>query len=198
MKYFAFEGVDTLGKSTQIEFLKLDFFNKPEKEFYKDCIFVKEPGFSELGSKIREIILNEKMSKKAELFLFLADRAQLFSEIDFKNNFIISDRSLLSHLAYANDENFDDLLKFNLYATNNILPNFVVFFKGSEKLISSRLLNKNLDEIEKRGIEYFLKIQDNYEKIFKKLNLNILEINADDSISNINKKIKEYINDICN
>lgn len=197
MRYFAFEGVDTLGKSTQIEILKLDFFNKPEREYYKKFIFVKEPGFTEVGSKIRDIILNEKLSKKAELFLFLADRAELFSKIDFKNEFIISDRSLLSHLAYAIDDDFDELLKFNLYATNNILPNFVIFFKGDYDLINSRLGNKNLDEIEKRGIKYFLKIQENYEKIFKKLNLNVLEINANDSILNINKKIKEYINDLC-
>lgn len=191
MRYFAFEGVDMLGKSTQLELLKNEFKNTRIK-------FLREPGYTELGKEIRKLILNNKMSKKAELFLFLADRAELFSQIDFKNEIVIADRSLISHLAYAINDDFNKLLDFNLYATNNILPSNVIFFKGSKDLISQRLKTKELDEIEKRGVDYFMQVQQNYEKILKKLDLEVLEINADDSIENINRKIKEYINDKCN
>lgn len=186
MRYFAFEGIDMLGKSTQIELLKNEFKNTQIK-------FLQEPGFTDLGKEIRKLILNNKMSKKAELFLFLADRAELFSQIDFKNETVIADRSLISHLAYAINDDFNKLLDFNLYATNNILPSNVIFFKGSKDLISQRLKTKELDEIEKRGVDYFMQIQQNYEKILKKLDLEVLEINADDSIKNINRKIKNYI-----
>ena len=45
--YIAIEGIDTAGKSTQIELLKKEF---------KDFLFIKEPGFTPLGEKLREII----------------------------------------------------------------------------------------------------------------------------------------------
>lgn len=194
MNYYAFEGIDTLGKSTQIELLK----TLPNSYFKFQPIFVKEPGETALGIKLRELILNNKMSKKARMFLFLADRAELFANIDFANEFIIADRSLISHIAYEIDSDYKQLLDFNLFATNNILPNHIIFFKGDEELLQDRLGAKNLDEIEKKGIKYFMKVQQNYEKILKNLNINTLIIDARLSVEEINKKIKEYINDTCN
>lgn len=194
MNYYAFEGIDTLGKSTQIELLK----SLPNSYFKFQPIFVKEPGETKLGIKLRELILNEKMSKRARMFLFLADRAELFSTIDFKKEFIIADRSLISHLAYEVDSDYKQLLDFNLFATNNILPNHIIFFKGDKDLLKDRLANKSLDMIEQKGVEYFLKVQENYEKIIKALNINVLNIDARLSIEEINKIVKEYINDTCN
>lgn len=194
MNYYAFEGIDALGKSTQIELLK----TLPNSYFKFQPIFVKEPGETALGIKLRELILNNKMSKKARMFLFLADRAELFANIDFANKFIIADRSLISHIAYEIDSDYKQLLDFNLFATNNILPNHIIFFKGDEELLEDRFGTKNLDEIEKTGIKYFLKVQQNYEKILKNLNINTLILDARLSVEEINKKIKEYINDTCN
>ncbi|MBT0879310.1 MULTISPECIES: dTMP kinase [unclassified Campylobacter] len=194
MNYYAFEGIDTLGKSTQIKLLQ----ELPNSYFKFQPIFVKEPGETTLGIKLRELILNEEMSKKARMFLFLADRAELFSKIDFTKEFIIADRSLFSHLAYEVDSDYKQLLDFNLFATNNVLPNHIIFFKGSKELLESRLNNKSLDKIEQKGVEYFLKVQENYEAIFKALNLKVFTIDASLSIDKINTMIKEYINDTCN
>jgi len=44
--YIAIEGIDTAGKSTQIELLKNEL----------DALFIKEPGYTEIGKKLREII----------------------------------------------------------------------------------------------------------------------------------------------
>ena len=64
-----FEGVDGAGKSTQINMLK---------EIYKDAIITKEPGGTELGLMIRNYLMSSasKISQRAEIFLFLADRAE--------------------------------------------------------------------------------------------------------------------------
>ena len=48
--YVVFEGIDCVGKSTQISLLK---------EIYKDAIFTLEPGGTELGKHLREILLNK-------------------------------------------------------------------------------------------------------------------------------------------
>ncbi len=63
--YVVFEGIDCVGKSTQISLLK---------EIYKDAIFTLEPGGTELGKHLREILLNKThpISKRAELLLFFS------------------------------------------------------------------------------------------------------------------------------
>jgi len=71
--YLAIEGIDTAGKSTQLDILN---------QKYKEAIFIKEPGGTKLGSKIRSIVLEgEASSKLAEMFLFLADRSELIDTI---------------------------------------------------------------------------------------------------------------------
>ena len=68
--FIAFEGPDGSGKSTQVELLS--------KHLIQDghpCIITEEPGGTDEGRILRDIILNPKMeiSKKTELFLFLAE-----------------------------------------------------------------------------------------------------------------------------
>ena len=66
--YIAIEGIDTAGKSTQIAKLSKHF---PE------AIVTKEPGATDIGVDIREMVLSARaQSKKAEFLLFLADRAK--------------------------------------------------------------------------------------------------------------------------
>lgn len=153
--YVVFEGIDCVGKSTQISLLK---------EIYKDAIFTLEPGGTELGKHLREILLNKThpINKRAELLLFLADRAQHFEEIlkTNQNKLIISDRSFISGMAYAKDFENDLLFALNSFALENFFPQKIIFLKGDANLIQERLSQKELDSIEKRGIEYFLSVQD--------------------------------------
>ena len=52
----------------------------------QEAIFTKEPGGTQIGTKIREMVLNgEAKSKVAEMFLFLADRAEHSYEIVKQN-----------------------------------------------------------------------------------------------------------------
>lgn len=185
--YIVFEGVDCLGKTTQIELLKNEF---------RDVIFTKEPGGTAVGLTLRELLLKNKLSKKTEMFLFLADRAQHYKEILAPNleKTIISDRSFISGIAYAmGDFDLDFLLTLNKFAVNDLLPDRVVFFKGERELIEKRLGSKNLDVIEKRGIEYFLQIQSNIEKIVKKLEIPTLPIDASRTIDEINRDIRRFL-----
>ncbi len=93
--YILLEGIDGCGKSTQIELIKDRFPN---------IITTKEPAGTNLGVKIREILLNgEKVSKEAETLLFLADRAEHYNRILAPNRdkVIISDRGFISGIAYS-------------------------------------------------------------------------------------------------
>jgi len=184
--YIALEGIDTAGKSTQIELLK-------EK---LDAIFIKEPGETKIGKKLRKMILKKELSKKTELFLFLADRSETIETIIKPNRdkLIISDRSLISGIAYGLEYfNYLELEMFNSFATDKIFPDLVIILKLDRATLEERLGNKTHDNIEKRGVDYLLSIQDNLIEVTNKLCLNSLIIDASLSIDEIHTKIMEKI-----
>jgi len=180
--YIALEGIDTAGKSTQIANLK---------KIYPDAVFTKEPGATQAGIKIREIVLSgELRSKKAEFLLFLADRAEHIQEVvkPNQNKLIISDRSAISGVAYAlvqGDISKEELVALNNFATDILYPQKAFLLKLTKEELSYRLSQKKLDGIEKRGIEYLLKIQDAIIEASKLLNIELISIDATKEIDEI-------------
>ena len=186
--YVVIEGVDTAGKSTQLEILKNKFQN---------AIFTKEPGGTTLGTKLREMILSgEANSSLAEMFMFLADRAEHTQEIILKNKnkLIISDRSFISGIAYAKDRKIDDLIELNRLATSNNFPQKVILLELKKDELQKRLSQKPNDSIEKRGLDYLLDIQARLKETILKLNIKHIFIDASLNIDEIAKKIEDFIN----
>ena len=191
--YVILEGIDTAGKSTQLSILE----NK-----YPDAIFTKEPGGTTIGKKLREMVLNgEANSKVAEMFLFLADRAEHAYEIIEKNktNTIISDRGFLSGIAYAKTIPLETTIGLNLLALQKALPNKIIILKLSKEELEYRLSQKEQDSIEKRGSEYLLDIQNRMieaiEIINKKLDkkIELLIVDASNPIETIASKIEGFL-----
>lgn len=188
-----FEGVDGAGKSTQINLLK---------EIYKDAIITKEPGGTELGLMIRNYLMSSasKISQRAEIFLFLADRAEHYEKVLKPNygNLILSDRSFVSGLAYAmaNDDNLDikTLIELNKFALCSDFGDKFVFLKANEDLIRQRLFSRGQnDDIESRGIEYLMRVQGFMSIILADLKFEVLEIDASLSPEIIHNKIRKFI-----
>ena len=190
--YIAIEGIDTAGKSTQIQKLK---------EHFPNAVLTKEPGATKIGIQIREMVLSANTkSKRAEFLLFLADRAEHIKEVIKPNlkKLIISDRSAVSGVAYAlvqGEINTKDLIELNNFATQNIYPQKVFLLKLTEKELRFRLSQKELDGIELRGVQYLLKIQDAIIEATKLLNLELITIDATKSIEEITKEILKKIKD---
>jgi dTMP kinase len=185
--YVVIEGIDTAGKSTQLELLKKKLPN---------AIFTKEPGGTKLGVKLRTMALNgEAKSKIAEMFLFIADRAEHIEEVikKNKNNTIVSDRSMISGIAYASTLSIDKLIELNLIATNNILPTHVILLELTPAELKCRLSKKENDSIELRGIDYLINIQNRMKETIKRLNINHIFIDADLEIEEIEKRIEDFI-----
>ena len=185
-----FEGIDGVGKSTQIAMLQA---------IRPDIIATKEPGGSELGERIREIVLNSaNLSLRAEILLFLADRAEHYEKIIRPNQgkIIISDRGFVSGVAYAlaKDPSLSaqELMNLNKFALNADLDAKFVFFKASRELIKKRLNSRGAsDEIEKRGVEYLIRVQEIMSIILR--DFEALQIDASDDVARIHDKIKEFL-----
>ena len=190
--YIAIEGIDTAGKSTQIAKLAKHF---PE------AIITKEPGATEIGKEIRDIVLSARTkSKKAEFLLFLADRAEHMQEVIQPNldKMIISDRSAVSGVAYAliqGEVSKEDLVSLNNFATDNTYPQKVFLLRLTKKELNFRLSQKDLDGIELRGSDYLLNIQDAIIEATKLLGLELVEIDATQIRNEITKNILNNIKD---
>ena len=188
--YIAIEGIDTAGKSTQISALASHF---------PQAVITKEPGATDIGIEIREIVLSAKAkSKKAEFLLFLADRAEHIKEVIEPNldKMIISDRSAVSGVAYAliqGEIDKKDLVELNNFATNNTYPEKVFLLRLTKEELEFRLSQKELDGIELRGSEYLLKIQDSIVEATKLLGLELVEVDATKSIEDITNEILKSI-----
>jgi dTMP kinase len=190
--YIAIEGIDTAGKSTQISALA---------DLYPDAIITKEPGATEIGKEIREMVLSARaQSKKAEFLLFLADRAEHIKEViepNLDKKMIISDRSAVSGVAYAlvqGEIDSYDLISLNNFATGGIYPEQVFLLRLTKEELEFRLSQKELDGIELRGSEYLLEIQDAIIKATKLLGIELVIIDATQSREEIAQEILNNMN----
>ena len=190
--YIAIEGIDTAGKSTQIAQLQKHF---------PDAVITKEPGATAIGKEIRELVLSAKaQSKKAEFLLFLADRAEHIQEVikpNIKTNMIISDRSAISGVAYALTQGnipVKDLVALNNFATDKIYPKRVFLLQLTQEELEYRLSQKELDGIELRGSAYLLEIQNAIIEAAKLLDIELITIDASQSIEAITQEILNNIN----
>ncbi|MDP3465390.1 MAG: dTMP kinase [Sulfuricurvum sp.] len=188
--YVAIEGIDTAGKSTQIESLKT---------FFPEALTTKEPGGTPVGIQIRSMVLHGALkSKIAELLLFLADRAEHTESLILPNinKLIISDRSAVSGVAYAMVQDIcdlDTLVSLNTLATNGHLPQMVFILKLSPEELAYRLSQKEHDTIEARGTSYLLGIQDALIAASHALQIPTHVIDASQSIDMITQEITELI-----
>lgn len=185
--YLAIEGIDTCGKSTQINLLHQAF---PEAHF------TREPGGTALGVQLREILLNGVIhSPMAEMFLFLADRAEHAHELQqfATERAIISDRSLVSGIAYANGYPLEKLLELNKLAVGDLLPDKIVLLWLERHTLEERLSQKEHDRIEQQGIENLLAIQERMKTCLESMQIDYICEPADQSIDHIHQNIVKFM-----
>ena len=191
--YVIIEGIDTAGKSTQLDILK---------QKYPEAIFTKEPGGTQIGLKLREMVLNgEAKSKVAEMFLFLADRAEHSFEIvkKHRDKIVISDRGFLSGIAYAKTAPLEIAISLNIMALNGAMPDKIIILELSKEELEYRLSQKEQDSIEKRGSGYLLEIQQRMIDAINMINsmgqvkIDLLRVDAKQPIETIATQIEQFL-----
>lgn len=187
--YVAIEGIDCCGKSTQIALLQ---------QHYPDAIITKEPGGTPLGDKLRNLLLHgDAISPMAETFLFLADRAEHHTHCiaPHADRMIISDRSLISGIAYALHRPLDitALAMLNKIAMEDQLPDLVILLWMEESILHERLSQKEHDRIESRPFHEHFSTQGYILQAIQHLQLSHILIDAALPPDQIQQKIVEQI-----
>lgn len=123
--FITFEGIEGAGKSTAIGQLS-DFL----RNHGHDPLCTREPGGSVLGRSLRSLLLNTRtgsLASRAELYLFLADRAQHVAEVIRPaleaGQVVLCDRytdSTLAYQGYGRGLDIERLRSLNDMATGSL------------------------------------------------------------------------------
>jgi dTMP kinase len=194
VKIFSFEGIEGVGKSTQINLLK-DYL---EINGYSAEI-LREPGSTITGESIRSILLDSKenLSSESELLLMFAARAQLISEKVNNSNsdIILFDRFYDASVAYQGfGRNLSiDFIQSLIGFINCPEPRLTFLLDISVQDGFERKVNDVKDRIESAGNEFFQKVREGYLDIAKNNQNRIKVIDAMQSIDDINKSIIDHV-----
>ena len=195
MKIISFEGIEGVGKSTQINLLK-DYLESKGLT----VTVLREPGSTITGESIRSILLDseENLSEESELLLMFAARAQLISEKVLNNNVdvILFDRFYDASIAY---QGFGRGLSINFIKnlidfTKCPTPDLTFLLDISVQDGFERKIADIKDRIESSGDEFFNKVRNGYLEIANDQPRRIKIIDAMDSIESIYEKIIEHVN----
>ena len=198
--FITFEGIDGCGKSTQCELLK-NYLEGLGKAF----IFVREPGGTVIGERIREILLDKKntqMTPRTELLLFEAARAQITDEVIRpaleSGKIVLCDRFFDSSSAYqgmARGMGMDFVASLNMAATGGLKPDVTFFFdiSAEEALARRGKRGEASDRIELAGLKFQEDVRNGYLELAKNSDGRIVTLDASLGIEEIFKQIKETL-----
>lgn len=190
MIYYAIEGLDRSGKSyiwdALYHRLKDENYLKPggasvmrlDAGLYDrikaggtppDVLFVREPSALHLGEIARRAVCWDGLQDPAGFFLMQAQRAELLDFLRPLPSVVISDRCLISGVAYSIDIPVKEALEIGLLATKGRLPSLVVMLNANLENIyyhlEKTILAKVPDAVEKRGRAYYAKVAERYKEV---------------------------------
>lgn len=194
--FITFEGVEGSGKTTQVKLLQHYLESKGFP-----LLVSKEPGGTEVGEKIREILLHNKMNINpyTEVFLYLASRSEntvnLIMPALQSKKIVIVDRYSDSTLAYQiSGRNLPEkiIIEINTLSTRGLTPDltFLLDFDPEQGLLRIGLKK---DRIERENIDFHLKVRAAYKKIARQNPERIVILDASNSVENIHKAIIKKI-----
>jgi dTMP kinase len=155
--FVTFEGLDGSGKTTQAKLLHARL-----RSDGADVLATREPGGTELGERIRELLLHgDDVVPWGEVLLYAASRAQLVEEVIGpaleRGATVLCDRYVDSSVAYqggARGLGIDRVLELNLDAVHGLMPErtFLLLLEPSRVL---ERLGAEQDRIEREDVAFY-------------------------------------------
>ncbi|MDD4103461.1 MAG: dTMP kinase [Erysipelotrichaceae bacterium] len=156
--FITLEGPEGSGKTTAVEAA----VNKLIEMGYQ-IVRTREPGGTVIAEQIRNVILdksNTAMDSRTEALLYAASRRQHLVEKIWPalkdGKIVICDRYLDSSLAYqggARGLGIEEVLKVNLFATENTWPDLTLLFDVDPEIGLSRISKNAAREVNRLDLE---------------------------------------------
>lgn len=192
--FITFEGVDGSGKSTQAELLRDALSTEG-----RDVVLTREPGGTEIGERIRELVLNgPAMTPWAEAGLFASARAELVETVIkpalARGAIVVSDRYVDSSLAYqgiARGVGVEHVLELNLHAVQGLMPDRTVLLLVEPELAAQRAVLK--DRLEREGAAFHKRVAAAYRELADRFPARILVFDGARDPHELAREIHEHI-----
>ena len=166
--FISFEGIDGVGKSTQI-----DLLTKHLDELGRKSIRTLEPGGTDLGVEIRHLLLHRKgeVAPRAEALLYAADRAHhVATKVRpalAEGTDVIIDRYLDSSVAYqgaGRELDSNEVRNLSLFAVQGLLPHLTILLDldAAASLARRSKTGEEPDRLEREKVEFFEAVRKGY------------------------------------
>ncbi len=193
--FISIEGIDGCGKTTQAQRLLKKLPNSK---------YVREPGGTQVGEAIRNIVLNNDfvhIASTTEALLYATARAQIVDEVikPLLNDdiTIICDRFIDSSIAYqaiGRNLKVDDVRNINIFATGGILPDITFLVDLDGETCFSRVIKQGeADRIEKEGAVYYEKVRQAFLSLAKEEPDRFFVIDGNQTVDEIEKEIETIL-----
>jgi len=203
-KFITFEGLDGVGKSTQMENLAAWL-----RERGLDVITTREPGGTGLGQKLRTVLLSSRtsgLSPMAELALMFADRAQHIDEQILpalqRGRWVLCDRFTDSSEAYqggGRELGSEVVLQLHKALCHDLKPDLTILMLTDLEHSVNRARRRNQEKarnsehdenrFEKESRAFHKRVLESYLAIAERERQRVVKVDAKDKIPAVQKKI---------
>ena len=203
-KFITFEGLDGVGKSTQMENLAAWL-----RERGLDVITTREPGGTGVGQKLRTVLLSSRtsgLSPMAELALMFADRAQHIDEQILpalqRGRWVLCDRFTDSSEAYqggGRELGSEVVLQLHKALCHDLKPDLTILMLTDLEHSVNRARRRNQEQarsrehdenrFEKESRAFHKRVLESYLAIAEREPQRVVKVDAKDKIPTVQKKI---------
>ena len=196
--FISFEGIDGVGKSTQADRLDAYFVS-----LGRTVARTFEPGGTELGKSIRQLLLHSgHVDARAEALLYAADRAHnaatLIRPALELGQVVITDRYLDSSVAYQGAGRVlgaQEVRDLSLWATNGLLPALTVLLDLDAAAAAQRRskTGEAPDRLEREKLDFFEATRAQYLSLAQAEPARFLVLDATASVDQLQAQIRSRI-----
>jgi dTMP kinase len=188
--FITFEGTEGSGKTTQAELLG-EWMGKD------DPVVVREPGGTELGEQIRDVLLYKglEIDPEAEMYLFMASRRQLIGEVIAPalaaGQVVIADRYHDSTLAYQGGARGLP----TVWPPTFPRPDITFLLEGPVEAGLGRheQAGKSKDRMEQESIDFHRKVAQEYDRLAAAEPKRFVRLDATGSRDKIHFEVRDHL-----
>ena len=188
--FITFEGSEGSGKTTQVEMLG-------EWLSLREPVVVREPGGTELGERIREVVLYSSLQidPEAEMYLFMSARKQLVIEVIAPaldaGQIVIADRYHDSTIAYQGGGRG----VATAWPVAFPVPDITFLLEGPVQngLLRHEAAGKARDRLEMEDIEFHQRVATEYERLAEAEPGRFVRIDATESRERVHLEIRRHL-----
>ena len=202
-KFITLEGIDGAGKSTQLAWI-VELLQRAGLQ----AVVTREPGGTELGERLRAVLLDKSMTMHAEteaLLMFAARREHLDKVILpalAQGQWVISDRFTDASFAYQGGGRGLDTDKLEIlehWVQGALQPDLTLYFDVSVEVGQQRVSQiKAADRFEKERGDFFQRVRAAYLDRAQQFSSRIKIIDSSQSLAQVKAAVEQTLQPLLN